>query len=207
MPERARLGCYTLSCLYATPAMTRGVDHGQVPARIEITSRGAGELNRRCEFSRWALRCLLSSTRCAAASAFDGTDGDACMEMQPVCISQQLFDADLRDPASEQVADRRLVLIQNVRELRLCVALHLHMFQDGGQEFSLDLECARFRRRESQCIEDIALHNMCRPIFRCVFNFVWIPNFGPAAQARSSRRVHVCVQKFFVRHTRNCRRH
>lgn len=137
------------------------------PCVSSLLREAHGELNRRCEFSRWALRCLLSPTRCAAAPAFDGTDGNACMEMQPVCISQQLFDADLRDPTSEQVAHRRLVLIQHVRELRLRVALRFHMFQDGGQEFSLDLERARFRRRESQRIEDIASHNMRRPIFRC----------------------------------------
>ena len=105
-----------------------------------------------------------------AASAIDGTDGDTCLETEPVCIPQQLFNADLRDPASEQVAHRRLVLIQNARELRLRVARRFHMFQDGGQEFSLDLERARFRRRKSQRIEDIALHNMRRPIFRCVFH-------------------------------------
>jgi hypothetical protein len=36
------------------------------------------------------------------------------------------------DPTPEQVAHRLLVLIQNVRELWLCLALRLHMFQDGG---------------------------------------------------------------------------
>lgn len=83
------------------------------------------------------------SARCVAASAFDGTDGDACLEAEPVCIPQQLFSAHLRDSASEQVAHRRLVFIQNVRELHLRVALRFHMFQDGGQEFSLDLDRAR----------------------------------------------------------------
>lgn len=149
---------------------------GQAPGLVRdifLLAQGAeaqGNLNRRSEFSRWALRGLLSSSRCATALTFDGTDGDACMEMQPVCIPQQLFDADLRDPTSEQIAHRRLVLIQNVRELRLCVALRFDMFQDGGQEFSLDLECARFRPRESQRIEGIASHNMCRPIFDGVFH-------------------------------------
>ena len=175
MLERARLAhllhtvSYRLSiAVFAANAWRRR--RVRSPCVASLLREAQGELNRRCEFSRWALRRFLSSARYAAASAFDGTDGDACMEMQPVRISQQLFDADLRDPASKQVAHRRLVLIQNVRELRLGVALQLYMFQDGGQEFSLDLECARFRRRKSQRIEDIALHNMCRPIFRCVFH-------------------------------------
>jgi len=103
-----------------------------------------GKLDRRCELSRSTVRRFLPSARCAAASAFDGTDGDTCLEMEPVCIPQQLFNAHLRDLTSEQVAHRRLVFIQNLRELRLCVALRFDMFQDGRQKFSLDLQRACF---------------------------------------------------------------
>ncbi|MEI9969228.1 MAG: hypothetical protein WDM87_11625 [Terracidiphilus sp.] len=53
--------------------------------------------------------------------------------MQPVGIAQQLLDAHLGDSALEQVAHRRLVLVQNVYKLRLRVALGPHMLKDGGQ--------------------------------------------------------------------------
>ena len=134
----------------------------QVTERHECGTRRC--LYCRCEFSCWGLRYLLSSAIYAPGSTFNGTDRDACLEVEPVCLSQKLFDAHPRDPTSEQVAHRRLVLIQNVRELCLCVALHFHMFQDGGQELSLYLERACFRRRKTQRIEDIAPYNVCRPI-------------------------------------------
>jgi hypothetical protein len=72
-----------------------GIRFGRSAAPEEERRRNSGEKPKRFT------QPLFTSTRCAAASVFNGTDRDACVEMQPVCISQQLFDADLRDPTSE----------------------------------------------------------------------------------------------------------
>jgi len=90
--------------------------------------------------------------------------------MQTVGIAQQLLDAHLGYSALEQVAHRRLVLVQNVYKLRLRVALCPHMLKDGGQNLRLDFQRAGFRRREAQGVEDVSLYDMGRPISRCAFS-------------------------------------
>jgi hypothetical protein len=60
-------------------------------------------------------------------------------------IGRQRLDDLSRDSAFEQIAQRRLVLVQNVHELRLSVALGPHMLQNGGQNLRFDLQRASYQ--------------------------------------------------------------
>jgi hypothetical protein len=57
----------------------------------------------------------------AARRRFHRAYGNAGFQVQAIRIAQQLFDAHLRDSPLQQVAHRRLVLIQQVHQLRLRV--------------------------------------------------------------------------------------
>ena len=47
----------------------------------------------------------------------DGADSDAGLEVESVCIAKELFDADLRDAALEEIADGGLVFVEYVDQL------------------------------------------------------------------------------------------
>lgn len=63
----------------------------------------------------------------AARRRFHRAYGNAGFEVQAIRIAQQLFDAHLRDSPLQQVAHRRLVLIQQVHQLRLRVLTNSHL--------------------------------------------------------------------------------
>lgn len=86
-----------------------------------------------------------------------GTDGDGGLETEAVGVAQEFFDADLGDSSLEQITDGGLVLVEDVHELGLCVALPANVFEDSGQYFRLDLERGGFGRGEAECVEDISL--------------------------------------------------
>ena len=105
----------------------------------------------------------------AARRRFHRAYGNAGFEVQAIRIAQQLFDAHLRDSPLQQVAHRRLVLIQQVHQLRLRVTFRPDVLKDGGQYLRLDLQGTRLRRGEAQRIENISFDDVGRLISRYAF--------------------------------------
>ena len=98
----------------------------------------------------------------AAVAARHGPDGDRSLELQPVGITQELLNADLRDSSLEQIADRWLVFVEDLRELLLRVALSAHVLEDRGEDFGFDFKGTGLGGGKAQSIEDVALHDVSR---------------------------------------------
>ena len=101
------------------------------------------------------------------------------------------FNAYLGNSAVEQAADGRLVLVENIDELRLRVALLTHVFEYGGEDLGLYLERGGFRGREAERVKDVALHDVGRFILPCAFHRTLVPVIAPIR----TRLVEYSIQK------------
>ena len=142
----------TLPCDAEALANRRGLPTSIARARSTSRSQTTGQTGMNSDFV-------------IAARSGSGAHRQRGLHFQPIGVGQQLFHAHFGYLSSSEIADRRLIFVENLNQLALCVAPLLDFPENSVEQRRFHLQRRRFGTWQSEIVEHIPLRDVAWPIF------------------------------------------